>query len=306
MSDLSNDESDDEVYQKRAYVSDDSDSDEEGETTTAEPKQRVQLTWRLETTFENVNASKAWMENAACWAKVKTYDTSQGIKERFRCNLVPWRGVQCGKALLLLYENTSERVLLYLSDNDHTHDQEQKKAKYGLNKATKDFIDPLIERANMLPSNIRSLLVTEAETNPNIQVPEKTQLYNYIAAWRKRHGQGPSLDFDELITWCEQNRNIPDDPNEAFVVAYQINIDGDDPESFPESMNIMNPKKSSRVFVSTKNLLEMASKHTLVLQADATYKLLWMGYPVLLIGISDMDKVDRSKFCFHLFSNKSI
>ena len=122
------------------------------------------------------------MENAACWAKVKTYDTSQGIKERFRCNLVPWRGVQCGKALLLLYENTSERVLLYLSDNDHTHDQEQKKATHGLNKVTKDFIDPLIERANMLPSNIRSFLVTEAETNPNIQVPEKTQLYNYIAA----------------------------------------------------------------------------------------------------------------------------
>ena len=31
----------------------------------------------------------------------------------------------------------------------------------------------------------------------------------------------------------------------------------------------------------------IASNHTVVLQADATYKLIWQGNPVLIIGITD-------------------
>ena len=46
-----------------------------------------------------------------------------------------------------------------------------------------------------------------------------------------------------------------------------------------------------RLFISSKHLLSIASKHLKVLHADATYKLTLLGYPVLIIGTSDMDKV---------------
>ena len=42
--------------------------------------------------------------------------------------------------------------------------------------------------------------------------------------------------FDDLINWCKKCREIPEDPNEPFVVCYQINIDDDDPELFPEQI----------------------------------------------------------------------
>ena len=51
------------------------------------------------------------------------------------------------------------------------------------------------------------------------------------------------------------------------------------------------PVASMRVFISTRHLLSLASKYVRILQADATYKLLWLGFPVLIIGISDMNKI---------------
>lgn len=48
---------------------------------------------------------------------------------------------------------------------------------------------------------------------------------------------------------------------------------------------------SCRFFVTTVHLLKIASAHCTLLQADATYKLTWLGFPVLIIGISDVNNV---------------
>lgn len=93
-----------------------------------------------------------------------------------------------------------------------------------------------------------------------------------------------------MIAWCIENREVPDDENKAFVCAYQINIDDDEPENFPQEFeNVHNPVLSTRFFIATVQLLKLASKHCAILHADATYKLNWLGYPVLIIGISDMN-----------------
>lgn len=105
--------------------------------------------------------------------------------------------------------------------------------------------------------------------------------------------KGPSeFCFAKMIDWCVQNREIPADENQAFVCAYQINIDDDEPENFPREIETVdNPILSPRFFISTVNLLRLASKHCAILHADATYKLNWLGYPVLTIGISDMNNI---------------
>ena len=46
---------------------------------------------------------------------------------------------------------------------------------------------------------------------------------------------------------------------------------------------------SFRVCISTPRLLRLGAKTTNV-HADATYKLIWQGYPVLIIGFSDADR----------------
>ena len=62
--------------------------------------------------------------------------------------------------------------------------------------------------------------------------------------------------------------------NQAFVVSYQVNIDGDEPDNFPDEIaQISNSNESMRIFISTKHLLSLSSKHVKLLHADATYKL---------------------------------
>ena len=95
-----------------------------------------------------------------------------------------------------------------------------------------------------------------------------------------------------MSEWCLQHREVPDDVNEPFLACYQINIDGEDPENYPDNIRVVeNPVKSMRLFITTKHLMKLASQHCSLIQADATYKLVWIGYPVLIIGFSDMDKV---------------
>ena len=50
------------------------------------------------------------------------------------------------------------------------------------------------------------------------------------------------MNYDELSEWCIQNRDLPDVSITSFVVSYQINIDGDDAENFPDSVaTVENP-----------------------------------------------------------------
>lgn len=46
--------------------------------------------------------------------------------------------------------------------------------------------------------------------------------------------------------------------------------------------------------MSSKHLLQIAAQHCKLLQADATYKLNWLGYPVSVVGITDDENVFHS------------
>jgi len=42
--------------------------------------------------------------------------------------------------------------------------------------------------------------------------------------------------------------------------------------------------------VSTKILLSLALKEDIIINADTTYKLIWQGFPVLLLGTTDHNR----------------
>ena len=51
------------------------------------------------------------------------------------------------------------------------------------------------------------------------------------------------MSYDQLAAWCKKHKEIPEDDNDPFVSAFQINIDDDDPDNFPaDVMNVPNPK----------------------------------------------------------------
>jgi hypothetical protein len=68
---------------------------------------------------------------------------------------------------------------------------------------------------------------------------------------------------------------------------YQVKVDGDEVSQSNEFKARIHTRHL-RLFLSTKRLLKLA-KRAKVFQADATYKLIWQGFPVLIVGTSDMD-----------------
>jgi hypothetical protein len=69
----------------------------------------------------------------------------------------------------------------------------------------------------------------------------------------------------------------PKDPDEPFVVHCSFDYDNN----------------KFGVLVSTRRLLDNA-KHSKGIQCDATYKLAWDGFPILIAGVSDLDRVFHS------------
>ena len=92
----------------------------------------------------------------------------------------------------------------------------------------------------------------------------------------KKSMYGPStISLGELEKLFNLNNSIPSDNCKSFVVNYVID-DYDD--------------VNFRFMVSSKILLKLALKEELIIHADATYKLIWQGFPVLLVGTTDRDR----------------
>lgn len=68
---------------------------------------------------------------------------------------------------------------------------------------------------------------------------------------------------------------MPGDDDVPFVLHFHV---------FAESFNV--DEQELQVMMSTRRLVRMASKSDLV-QVDATYKITWQGYPLIVIGTTD-------------------
>lgn len=109
------------------YVPDyDSDSDEEIESITSQEHQKKRKTkrnhnWIRDRTFSSKAEALSDIEKGGQSSFHYTNKTSEGTKDYYRCNQVKLRGEQCDAALHLLYDATSEDVIMFKTDNDHTH-----------------------------------------------------------------------------------------------------------------------------------------------------------------------------------------
>ena len=148
----------------------------------------------------------------------------------------------------------------------------------------KEMINNLYDLGLKQPSAIVAHLESK-----NVEVPLMGQLYNYLARLRaKLNGGKNTLSLGELASWCEDHALLPDGEkmdDEPFVVAHQF--------FFDESPNNPDPNYTKgdvfRFYISTPRLITLSGSST-VLHADATYKLTWHNFPVLIIGTSDANR----------------
>ncbi|CAF4947771.1 unnamed protein product [Pieris macdunnoughi] len=232
-------------------TSSESDEDEYKITEHTKKRRRQNKVWVFERKFITVRSAEEFIKNEKTWSIQKIHTTEEGVKRYYRCNKVKLRAeIQCSAAIYLLFDASCDDILLFRTETCHDHENSDCQSTRGINEATKKEIEKLFE----LRLKPKSIMKNLSKIN-GLVLPTKLQLNNYL----------------KII----QNSEIPDDGHEVFVLAYEISEDDLD--------------QNFRFMLTTKYLIGL-SRQCSVLHADATYKLIWQGFPVLVIGTTDRDK----------------
>lgn len=215
-----------------------------------------------------------YMDVAAekCWSYYYDNTSSLGHRINYRCNFVKFGGKQCAAAMYMLYDSTSTDIHLYRADAVHTHENLQENAAGRLSDEVEAEIRILFERGRK-PKGILYDLVVKGLTPPS-----KSKLTTFLAKLRKEKFGSQKLHYGSLQKWLNENSELPISDDQPFVVDHIVNVNDDDIE-----------KSFFRFFVSTKRLLQNAIGVKKV-HTEGTYKLIWQGFPILLLGTTDNNR----------------
>ena len=146
------------------------------------------------------------------------------------------------------------------------------KEQIGIPQATKNEITKIYDLGQVKAQRILESLVTSG-----VEPPTLSQLNNFLAQYRKKkHGKN-QISLGELRKWCEDRSTIPENLDCPFVPAFNLSHDEETNHSVV------------RVFVTTRRLL-VNTAFVNHLATDGTYKLIWQGYPVLMLGTTDQNR----------------
>lgn len=182
-----------------------------------------------------------------------------------------FRGRQCDAGVYLLYDSRNSSVHMYRCELPHSHDNDE--CKRNVRNTIPTQIEAIIRQLfnqNVKPKAILYNLVLNGH-----QPPCKSRLTTLLTKLRKEKYGDERLNFGTLHKWLIDSSKVPDDDYQPFIVNYDVVIDDTHEE-----------KNEFRFLVSSKILLQNAIKSD-KMHADGTYKLIWQGFPVLVVGFTD-------------------
>lgn len=233
-------------------------------------KRRIHKEYLEEKTFDSIKEAIATIKSEGIWSYHYSNQSRAGKRVTYRCNQMKFRGKQCESAVYLLYDAFSPRVGFFRSISLHTHNDDN-----AVDKITGQLADKikLMYELNVKPKMILYKLLREG-----FKAPTKSKLYSFLGKLRKEKFGQCRIDYATLEKWLSENIDPPVEQNEPFIVDYFV------------AVNEINTAESVfRFLVSSKYLLQKAADVD-KLHADATYKLVWQGQPVLLVGTTDSDR----------------
>jgi hypothetical protein len=246
------------------YVSS-SDEDSNIAPSTRKRRKKTDKQWKKEKVFNTKEFAEQAVKSKGIWSLYhKNVDKDGNIDNIYRYNRVKFRGEQCQSGVYLSYPCHNTEIILYRSSLPHTCDKIPTKSK---KKISETEIKVLFEFDNKLkPKKILELLQEK-----ELELPTMTDLKKYLSLLRKQKFGPHTVSLGELERFLINHCTVPEDDNKGFIVSYEINYD--EPSYF-------------RFFDSSKTLLKLALNVNHV-HADASYKLIWHGYPVLVVGTTD-------------------
>lgn len=251
-----------------------SESDTDGAENTEQVrthKKRKTIVWNWIGNFSDHHEAENAVALEKIWSKTYSNNTKDGRKCFYRCTRGKKRVQECSAVMYLLYDAKSDIVKMYKSASDHDCDKMEIRS-FGMSDKLKKQIVKLLDY-NMKPKRILLEL-----TKLGGEIPTMNQLNNFLSQRRKGVSGAKPFSLGDLQQLLDGKREIPDSDTAPFIVDVFI----------PEDVNDSDEVRFC-FFVSSKRLLRNIVKGNR-LHADSTYKLIWEGFPVLIIGTTDQDK----------------
>ena len=254
--------------------------DEELDKDCLTKRKRKRVYWGLEEVFKNYQDALKSVENK--WTEKKIHSTQKGYKQYYKCSINP----KCLAWMHLHILNDRQEVNLYRDQEEHKHEIILKDKR--LRKEIKEKIIELFELRVTQPLSIIYGLRKQGFTN----VPAPRQVSNFLARIKKKLKGQATISYSEFIEFCKQNDTVPTtDINKPFVVSYDV-----------QSVNKSN--QYIRMVVSSRYLLELATINGSFGCIDATYQLVYQGYPVIVAGHVDKNR-SFHPICLALSTNEN-
>lgn len=234
-----------------------------------------------------------FIENEGCWKQHNEITQTNGVKAIYWCNRVKSRGGRCLAEIYVKYDMVpdDQRHYLYRRAQAQT-------CETALNKIIQLPIE--IERSierfielKMLPRNIL------AQLRVDFPIAEftKSQVYSYYKKHRTMIFGKSKISVEDMVKFCQENSNVPDDMDKAFVLAYDhspLHME-DETDDAIDNLNAVNDGMPwFRYIASTKRLL-MNSAISKNICADSTKKIMLHKYQVLHIGTTDLDSTKHMR-----------
>ena len=189
--------------------------------------------------------------------------TFEGEKQFFQCK---YDG--CRRVGYILYDSFSLNNKYFLSENDHDLTLHIEQNPRGIPAATKAEIKSIFASGLVKPLQINHELVNRGFPEVSLN-----SLKNFLVSVRAEK-YGDNIHYlNELEEWSLAHASSNDD-HTPFVLCSEFDYAGN---------NFI-------VFLSTNQLLKNCAPATCI-QADSTFKLNWCGFPVIVVGTSDKDRV---------------
>lgn len=258
---------------------------------TSKKMSRKRVIWSPLCAFDSYTEARDFLDKAG-YKKHDTKRTKTGSKSFWRCGAIKQRSKEkCASKRMIFQEYSQNGYQIFGSNTDHTCDKipEIHHAKLISDEMGKIIMSCAGKRmtTKMIVKHINELRESLG-VFLNEKTPSESQIV-YIIRKNKQIKAPKMLFLGQLIEWCEKNIEVPEDIDTPFVIGFDHS----------DEINAFN----FRIVVSTKRMLKHCNGIE-KLCVDATYKLVWNGFPFMVLGTIDRVKKFHA-LCFALCVNET-
>lgn len=262
-------------------------------------KKKTTEVWEKTEAFETYDEAIAHIKNENTWSYLNKKTTRFAEKTYYRCNQMKRRG-KCPAKLYLSCSTTNgaERYMVFENHYDHSHDPALK-SNTPLSEEMLGLIKELVNSGHKLMA-IRKVIYDK-----KLEMPSDNQLNGAIRKFKDELKEGFTISIGAIKQFCEDNKKVPYDDHEPFILDYVVSEIDEDPPRFI-------------YMVTTKTLLTNATLLSDHIAIDATYKVVLQDFPLVLIGSNDKwnkyhpfgialissEKIQDYEFIFEKFKNR--